>query len=120
MARSAKTVSIRHLHAAVKTALEAAKKKHPAVRIESLDDSGGVVTLPIYFRYPWICGLPPAPWPEAELGNLAEFNQTFVNGLASDRQIAALGVDGKFEPAIQFAGGKVAVGFVPGDALITE
>ena len=54
MARSSKTVSIRHLHAEVKTALEAAKKKHPAVRIESFDDSGGVVTLPIYFRYPWI------------------------------------------------------------------
>ena len=62
--------------------------------------------------------MPHFPWPDPEYRNLTEFDPTFVDThLASDRQIAALGVDGKFEPAIQVAGGKVAVGFVPGDAF---
>jgi hypothetical protein len=120
MARSAKTISIRHLHSAVKTALEAAKTKHPEFKLESLGDSGSSGILPIYYRFPWICGLPPFPWPDPEIGNITNFAKTFTDTLASNRQITAAGVDGKFEPVVQVSGGNVAVGFTPGDVSFTE
>jgi hypothetical protein len=120
MARSAKTVSVRHLHAAIKTALEAAKKKHPDFKFEPGDGPSGPGTIPIYYRFPWICGYPPDPWINVNLQNLAEFNQTFVANLASNPQISALGVDGKFDAALYVSGDKVAVGFTPGDVSFTE
>jgi hypothetical protein len=119
MARSAKTVSIRHLHAAVKTALEAAKKKHPDFKIDPATPPSVGLTLPLYYRYPWICGLP-VPWPEYDLQNLAEFNNTFVANLANNQQISALAVDGKFEPALHVSQGNTAIGFTPGDVSFTE
>jgi hypothetical protein len=121
MARSAKTVSIRHLHTAVKHALEEAKKQNPEVKIpEALANSGDTFTLPIYFRYPYICGIPPFPWVEHELGNLGQFTNTFANSLASDRQISSVAADGKFQPTIVSSGGNVAIGFAPSDISFTE
>jgi hypothetical protein len=121
MARSAKTVSIRHLHTAVKHALEEAKKQNPEVTIpKALGDSGETFVLPIYFRYPYICGIPPFPWLGNDFGKLEPFTNTFVNSLASDRQISAAGVDGKFQPTILSSEGNVAIGFAPGDVSFTE
>jgi hypothetical protein len=119
MARSPKTVSIRHLHAAVKAALEAAKKKHPEFKIDPATPAGGLTTLPLYYRYPWICGLP-VPWPEYDLQNLATFTNTFVANLASNQQISALAVDGKFEPTLHVSPGDTAIGFTPGPVSFTE
>lgn len=120
MSRSAKTVSLHHLHAAVKTALEAAKKKHSDLKLESLTDSGSAVPLSIYYRYPWICGLPAVTLRESELDNLAAFNNSFVSHLAKNPDISAVAADGKFTPALQVSGGNVAIGFTPADVSFTE
>jgi hypothetical protein len=119
MTRSPKTVSIRHLHAAVKTALESAKKEHPGIKIDLLAAPGTAGTLPIYIRPPWICGFP-IPWPEYELQEVAAFNKSFVANLAGNKQISALGVDGVFEPALYISGGNVTIGFAPADVSVTE
>jgi hypothetical protein len=118
MQNSAKTVSIRNLHVAVKSALETAKKKYPAIKIEPGDGGGTSNALPLYIRYPWICGYP--IYLEAELQAILEFNKTFVSSLASNPAIAALGVDGKFEPAFYVAGNKAVLGFVPSNISVTE
>jgi hypothetical protein len=117
MARSSKTVSIRHLHAAVKSALETTKKDHPSMKFET---GAPVGVLPIYIRYPWICGIPPFPFREAELPAIAAATKDFATALASDKQIAALGLDGKFEPALHVTGSSVAIGIVPADVSFTE
>jgi hypothetical protein len=119
MARSAKTVSIRHLHAAVKTALEAAKRQHPDFKIDPVAASGTVI-LPIYVRFPWICGLPPFPWPESELQNITAFTDSFVANLASNEHISSAALDGKFERTVYASGGTVSIGFVPADFSLTE
>jgi len=119
MTQSAKTVSIRHLHAAVKTALEAAMKAHPdfaTAASPSLDTS---VPLPIIIRIPWICGLP-VPWPLADLQKVAAFTDTLVASLASDQQIAALAAEGKFERTVYVSGSTVDIGFKPADARFTQ
>jgi hypothetical protein len=115
MPRTAKTVSIRHLHAAVKTALEAARNKHPEFKIDPATPSN---SLPIIIHPPWICGLP-VPWP-VDINNVVEFNNTFVAQLSKNTQISALAVDEKFEPAVYLSAGKASIGFVPSDAAVTE
>jgi hypothetical protein len=117
MARSAKTVSIRQLQAAVTTALEAAKKKHPHVKLEAAFVSEPP-DLPIVYRYPWFCGLPPFPWPETELQNLGTLTNTFVSHLAANPSISEAAADGKFQPAIQFSGGTASIGFAPADVAL--
>jgi hypothetical protein len=120
MAHSAKTVSIRHLHAAVKTALAAARKEHSNLKFDAATPLSGGAVLPIYVRFPWICGLPAFPWPEGELGDLAAFNVTFVNSLAGNKDISALAAEGKFEPTLYVSGGNAAIGFRPADVSLTE
>jgi hypothetical protein len=121
MTRSAKTVSIRHLHAAVKTALEAAKRAHPDLRLEAVAPAPSAsISLPIYLRFPWIAGIPPFPWPEGDLQNITAFTKTFVANLASDKQISSVAADGKFEPTIYASGGTISIGFVPADVSFTE
>jgi hypothetical protein len=117
MARSAKTVSIRHLHSAVKSALEAAKKQHPNFKLDPATPSPG---LPIAYRPGWICGYPIFLPAEVNLKQIDEFNNTFVGHLASNPQLSALGVDGKFEPAVYVTGGQGTIGFVSADAALVE
>jgi hypothetical protein len=116
MTRTAKTVSVSQLQAAVKSALEAARKEHPQVMIDAATPPGGP---DIFYRPPLICGFM-RPWPEIEYGQLTAYNKSFVSHLASDPKIAALGVDGKFEPAVYLIGGNAALGFVPNEVSITE
>ena len=121
MSCSPKTVSARHLHAAVKKALEAARKAHPDVANEPGDPTGtGVATLALYYRYPFICGLPPFPWIEENLGTIAEFNNTFVANLAQDKTISAVAAGGNFQPAVYASGGAVSIGFVPAHVSLGE
>jgi hypothetical protein len=115
MARSAKTVSVRQLQAAVTTALEAAKKKHPHIKLEAASISEPPDQLPIMYRYPWFCGLPPFPWPESELQDLGVLTNTLVSHLAATPAISAAAADGKFQPAIQYSGGTASIGFAPAD-----
>jgi hypothetical protein len=119
MTRSPRTVSIRHLQAAVKTALEATKKKHHDLKVDAVSTLSSSDNLPILYRFPWICGIP-VPWPEYDLKNLATFNDTFVANLASDPQISPLGVEGKFDPALYISGGTATIGFVPSNVSLTE
>jgi hypothetical protein len=121
MTRSPKTVSIRHLHAAVKTALEAAKTAHSEVAFEPGDTTGTTgVLLPIYYRFPYICGFPPFPWPEANLGSIAQLNNAFVAALAQDKTISPVAAGGNFEPVVYASGGTVSIGFAPADVSFTE
>jgi hypothetical protein len=121
MARPVKTVSIRQLQAAVKSALEAAKKAHPNVRIDPPDpSSGGQVLLPVSIRFPWFCGLPPFPWPEVDLGNLAALREKFNSQLQANPQISAAALDGKFQSVVTQTGGLASIGFVPSDFAVTE
>jgi hypothetical protein len=120
MTRSAKTVSIRHLHVAVKTALEAAKKAHPELKFEAAASLSAPFPLPIYLRFPWINGLPPFPWPEGDLQSLKDFTDTLVANLSADKQISPAAPEGKFETALYVSGGIATIGFVPADVPITE
>jgi hypothetical protein len=121
MTRSPKTVSIRHLRTAVNAALEAAKTAHPDVAFEPGDTTSSTgVLLPIYYRYPYFCGLPPSPWPEIDLGNIAEFNNVFVATLAQDKTISPVAAGGSFEPVVYASGGTVSIGFAPADVSFTE
>jgi hypothetical protein len=116
MSHTANTVSIRELQTAVKGALESAKKKHHNLKFDAVLDTSA--PLPMLVRFPWICGYP-VPWPIDDLGGLNEFNETFVGVLAGNPAISALGVEGKFAPALYITGGKAAIGFVPSAALVT-
>jgi hypothetical protein len=118
MARHAKTVSITQLQAAVKTALEAAKKEHPQLKLDAVTISGSSDPLPIYYRFPWICGIPPFPWPEGELQNLVALNTKFVANLAANSSIAAVAAEGGFKPTIQLSGGTASIGFAPADVSL--
>jgi hypothetical protein len=118
MARTAKTVSISQLQAAVKTALEAAKKEHPDLKLDAVTITGSPDPLPIYYRFPWICGIPPFPWPEYELQNLAALNARFVANLAANPSISAVAADGAFISTIQFSGGTASIGFAPADVSL--
>lgn len=51
--KAPKTVSLGHLNAAVKTALDAAKREHPNITIETGVPQGPSSPLPIYLRFPW-------------------------------------------------------------------
>jgi hypothetical protein len=118
MSSHAKSVSVRHLQAAVKTALDAARKDHPGFR---LAPAIAAEQVELIYR-PWvICGLP-IPWPWEELGNpeTVQFVTAFTRNLASDSEVAALGMGGKFEPAVYLAGEQASIGFVPGNAPIRE
>ena len=92
MAHPAKSVSIRDLHKAVKAALEATKKDHPAAKITA--DSGPSTILPIYFRYPWIAGIPPFPFVLGELDAIAAATGRFAASLSTNPLVAALALDG--------------------------
>ncbi|MGA2352788.1 MAG: hypothetical protein ABSF70_20315 [Terracidiphilus sp.] len=116
MNRSAKTVSVRQLQTAVQAALEATRKIHPDAKVDF-----SLTTDSWSFVYrPWlICGIP-IPWPEYELNQAVEFATTFTNNLAKSPAVAPLAVDGQFQPAVYVAGKNVSLGFVPGDAPISE
>jgi hypothetical protein len=117
MAQSPKTISIRHLHAAVKAAIEATAKDHPSLKTKPL--VAGPI-LPIYIRFPWIAGIPPFPFEEAELAALGAATKRFAAALATDQHISALGLNGKFEPAMHVTGNSVSIGVVPADVSLTE
>lgn len=116
MSHGAKTISVHALQAAFGAALDAARKQHPDFPLAELP-----VSEPVELIYrPWIvCGFR-LPWPWAELNDpdKAAFIQTFTKNLSNNRQIAALGVEGKFEPAVYVAGNQATVGFVPGDGRL--
>ena len=118
MARTAKTVSIRQLQAAVATALEAAKKDHPHLKLDAITVSGSSDPLPIYYRFPWICGIPPFTWPEGDLQGLVALNTKFVSHLAANPSIAAAAAEGGFKSTIQLSGGTAAIGFTPADVSL--
>jgi len=99
--------------------LKRPKKKHPEFKADAVDSTGSSDSLSLYYRYPWICGLP--VWtPGYPVKELVAFNDTFVTNLASNPQISALAVDGKFEPAVYISPGNSAMGFAPGDVSFTE
>jgi hypothetical protein len=116
MTRTAKTVSVSGLQAAIKNALEATRKTHPDAKIQPAATGGGEA---FFYRPYWLCGGPFFP-PDWELNRATEFAATFAGNLAKDPAAAPLAIDGKFEPAVYITGGKVAVGFVPSEASITE
>ncbi|MGA2652123.1 MAG: hypothetical protein ABSF28_16445 [Terracidiphilus sp.] len=116
MSRSAKTVSVSGLQAAIKNALDATKKIHPNVQIQPAVDGDGD---PFWYRPYWLCGGPFFP-PDYNLNEVTEFAKTFTGNLSKDPAVAPLAIDGKLEPAVYITGGKVAVGFVPGEASLTE
>jgi hypothetical protein len=116
MTRSAKTVSVSQLQAAIKNALEATKKTHPDAKIQPDAAGGGGA---FFYRPYWICGGPFFP-PEYGLDKATAFAATFAGNLEKDPAVAPLAIDGKISPAVYVAGGKVTVGFVPGEASITE
>jgi hypothetical protein len=121
MTRSAKTVSIRQLHDAVKTALEAAKREHPHFKIGAVATSDDpVIQLPLYIRFPWICGIPPFPWNEGDLDGITAFTDSFVANLSSNERISGVALDGRFEPTVYVSGGTASIGFVPADVSLTE
>jgi hypothetical protein len=116
MTRSAKTVSVSGLQAAIKNALDATKSTHPDVQVQPELAGDG---LPFWYRPYWLCGGPFFP-PDYNLNEVTEFAKTFTGNLSKDPAVAALAIDGKLEPAVYITGGKVAVGFVPGEASLTE
>jgi len=116
MSRSAKSISIRNLHGAVKEALETTKNDHPVAEdIVIIIDGGGVI-----FRPPIYCGLPPVEYYDRDIKQLEAFNTQFVKRLEANPALAALTVDGKLEPTLVLSGGKASLGFVPGSANVTE
>jgi hypothetical protein len=115
MSRSAKTVSVSGLQAAIKTALDATKKSHPDAQFQPATTGGEA----FFYRPYWLCGGPFFP-PDYDLNKATDFAATFAGNLSKDPAAAPLAIEGKFEPAIYITGGKVAVGFVPGEASLTE
>jgi hypothetical protein len=121
MARDAKNLSIRHLHAAVKAALQAAQTKHPGAKIGSIDPTDPTPTIPITYRPHWILGLPPFPW--RELGGIEQgiqFGETFSRNLASNPALAPLAIDGKLESTAIISGDSISIGVVGGNVSLTE
>jgi hypothetical protein len=116
MTRSAKTVSVSGLQAAIKKALDATKKTHPDAKIQPAAAGGGEA---FWYRPYWICGGPFLP-PDYDVNRATEFAATFASNLSKDPAVAPLAIDGKFEPAVYITGGKVSIGFVPGEASIAE
>ncbi len=116
MNHPAKSISVHQLQAAINKALEAAKSSHPQTHaLPALP----AVTDGFIYRPWWICGLP-VPWPLAELGTAAGFAARFSANLEKDPAVAPLAIDGKIAPALYVTGGQVSLGFVPGEASITE
>lgn len=116
MSRSAKTVSVSGLQAAIKNALAATRKTHPDVKIQAAATEGGEA---FFYRPYWLCGGPFFP-PDYDLNQATEFAKTFAGNLSKEAATAPLAIDGKLEAAVYITGGKVAVGFVPGEASLTE
>jgi hypothetical protein len=119
MPEQPKTVSIKQLQTAVKAALEEAKRKHPSVRIQAYEATISA-PLPLYYRYPYIFGLPPDPW---WLGNLAianDFAQSFASSLATNPNIKAAGLNGEINPVVISTATGAAIGFAPSDSSLTE
>jgi hypothetical protein len=118
MTRKPKAISIRQLQAAVKTALETAKKEHPQFSIDPPDPSGNI---PVICRPWWILGIP-VPWPlrPTEVAQAVQFSSAFSRTLAANTQIAGLGIEGKIEPALYVAGAEATIGVVTGDITVTE
>ncbi len=107
-----KSISISQLHAAVKTAVGAAQKEFPSVKLPDPPDE--VIHVPY-----WICGIP-VPWPISE-ADKAGFNAAFAKSLSNDPRIAGLaeGV-GSLEPALYSLGSQSFIGVRPGAATLTE
>jgi len=116
MTRSAKTVSVSQLQTAIRNALDATRKVHPDAKIQPAVAAGAE---PFFYRPYWLCGGPFFP-PDYGLDRATEFAATFAGNLSKDPAVAPLAIDGKLEPAVYVAGGKISVGFVPGEASITE
>jgi hypothetical protein len=117
MSRSAKSISIRNLHGAVKEALETTKANHPVAEeiVIIIIDGGGIV-----FHPPIYCGLPPREYFDTDVKKLEAFNNEFVKRLEANPALAALTVEGKLQPTVVISEGKASLGFVPGAANITE
>jgi hypothetical protein len=116
MTRSAKTISVSKLQVAIKSALEATKKTHPGAKIQPAAAGGDEA---FYYRPYWLCGGPFLP-PDYDINKATEFAATFATNLSKEPAVAPLAIDGKFESAVYITGGKVSVGFVPGEASIAE
>lgn len=116
MTRSAKTVSVSQLQAAIKNALDATRKTHPDANIQPAVNGGAEA---FYYRPYWLCGGPIIP-PDWGLDRATEFAATFTGHISKEPAVKPLEIDGKLEPAVYVAGGKITVGFVPGDASLTE
>lgn len=111
----AKTISIKHLHAAVKSAAAVAHAKYPGVKISRIDEF-------VYWPH-IICGFP-IPWPWLEGGVDSEhsgFAATFSKALSEHESVASLsGELGKVEPAAFVHGGHAIIGVRPGAAMVGE
>jgi len=119
MSRSAKSVSVRQLQTAVKAALDATRRIHPEAKIDPAVTSDSWS----FIYRPWIiCGVP-LPWPlgpEYGLNQAVAFATTFASQLARDPAVAPLAIEGELKPAVYVAGNSVSLGFVPGEASISE
>lgn len=118
MSRTAQTVSIRNLHAAVHKALDAAKAKHQdliSAKTITFSPAPGII-----YRPGLLCGwISPDPY-TGGLDAAVHFNNTFVSELSASPAVAALAVNGKFEPTVNITGSQVSLGFVPAEAPISE
>lgn len=117
MSLAAKTVSVSQLQAAVKSALEKTQAAHPALKAHNLTAAN---ELPLLVRFPWIAGIPPFPFEVAELTAIVEATARFAANLADEKQIAPIGRDGKFTPALQVSGNTIAIGFVPAEVSFSK
>jgi|SRR5579863_1078612 len=121
MAHEAKTLSVRNLHAAVKTALQATKKQYPNAKFGAIDPADPTPRIPIIYRPYWIIGLPPCPF--RELGGIEQgvkVGETFSRNLASDPALAPLAINGKLESTMIISGDSISFGVVGGGIPLSE
>jgi hypothetical protein len=110
---------VRQLQTAITTALQATRKIHPEAQIAPAVTSDSEAFI---YRPWWICGVP-LPWPLGpgyDYNKAVEFATTFASNLEKNPTVAPLAIDGKIAPAVYFSGSSISVGFVPGEASLTQ
>lgn len=111
----AKTISAKHLRAAVKAAAAAAHEKFPKVRAPADEE--------LYWWPYIICGIP-IPWPILEGiidAEHAGYAATFTQTLSRDSRMAAVaGELEKVEPAAFAVGGHAVIGVRVGGVTLSE
>jgi len=121
MAHEAKTLSVRNLHAAVKTALQATKKQYPDAKFGAIDPTDPTARIPLIYRPYFIIGYPPCPYREfGGVEQAVKVGEAFSRNLASNPALAPLAIEGKLEPTTIISGDSISFGVVGGGVSINE